>query len=263
MELEEGELPPGHLDDGDDQPGGWDGRQSPPADQWIAVGKQGKQPRADNEGSGKKRKRSAVNPLAGLCKLFLRGACTRGGKCELSHETQPCRHWAAGACVRGADCHFIHVGGPGSAAAAACLTQQDGDADGGSAAVAEVATQFRRFTPSQAARFRRLVGSPDAAQHLEELRRLVGPLVPLTFGLPPGAAAEGVEAAAVVVKDTHARNCGCSECSAARVAAGEGNEGQGGGRAQGDVAAVLANAATVTAPQSKAMWRALLGSLRR
>ena len=214
----------------------------------------------------RKKERGDQDAVLEVCALFRRGVCPHGAACELSHDVQPCRHWAAGACTRGAHCPFIHAGAPGSAAAVAAYAGNGGEA--GSGPGVAVATQFRRFTAEQASRFRQLVASPDAAQHMEELRRLVGPLVPLTFGEPPGTGGEA-GADLGVVKDNHARNCGCSECRAQREATGN-----GGGAAEATaveaaaqcrvaVEAVLATARTVTAPQSIAMWRSVLGGLRR
>ena len=278
-ELEDGELP-GETWDKPPQAAGHghgDGATDVLA-QWRQEWAGAEQPEAGAASRGKKRRGAggaddAVTPkrrkreagVLEVCALFRRGVCPRGKACDLSHDVQPCRHWAAGACTRGANCPFIHAGGPGSAAAVAAY-ELAAEAAGGPGVA--VATQFRRFTAEQASRFRQLVASPDAAQHMEELRRLVGPLVPLTFGEPPGTGGDaGAEPA--VVRDNHARNCGCGECRALREASAEGGggvaqaAGNGAAKCRVAVEAVLSAARTVTAPQSVAMWRSVLGGLRR
>ena len=117
------------------------------------------------------------------------------------------------------------------------------------------------FSPEQASRFRELLASPDAAARFDEVRALVGPLIPLRQGAPPGAAAPA--------GDPHARNCGCRTCRAARPG--------GGGEAEAEAAlgetavaerrqavdARLDACRAVTHPRSVDAWRAVLVALRR
>ncbi len=120
------------------------------------------------------------------------------------------------------------------------------------------------FSAEQATRFRALLASPDAASRLEELRVLVGPLIPLRPGAPPAAAPAG---------DPHACNCGCALCRAQRAAAAPADadaapldEAAAAAALEAQAArseAVLSRARVVTAPKSVAMWRAALAALRR
>jgi len=132
--------------------------------------------------------------------------------------------------MNGAHCREVHAGPPGRSAPPPA------------------------FTAEQASRFRALVGSPDAAQRVGELRELVGPVVmPLRPGAPaPAPSAEEREREAA--KGVCARNCGCLACRGGRVA-----EPGLGGEA---VAALRATASKVAAGKSAAMWSGVLGAIR-
>ncbi|CAG8474372.1 14119_t:CDS:2 [Cetraspora pellucida] len=49
-----------------------------------------------------------------ICQDFLRGACTKGLKCEFKHTTNfrekavVCKHWLRGLCKKGDQCEFLH-----------------------------------------------------------------------------------------------------------------------------------------------------------
>ena len=256
--------PPAEADALDAWRAGFDGAVFPPGPPAAAA--------AANEGGGggglaarkaKKRKREA-GALASACPAWLRGVCAaapRGGKCDAgSHAAGPCAQWKGGCCTRGSQCFNVHAGSPGKPGAAA--------------AAAEAAAPPRRaFTLKQAKSFRALLAAPDAAERMDELRALVGPLLPLTPGAPPGAA-DGP-----ALPSGHAPNCGCDDCAAAAaVAAAEAEEagGEPPARAEGAEgeeavaerkaearAVVAACSGVITHPAAVSIWRDVLGALKR
>ena len=192
-----------------------------------------------------------------------------------SRAAVPCRHWAAASCARGTACAFLHLGKPGSAAARnAVAAAAAGDAGApAAAAVASAAggvepppgmalVPIPLFSPEQASRFRELLASPNAAARFEEVRALVGPLIPLRPGAPPAAGAAQDE-------PPHPRNCGCAACRESRPGGGGEAEAEA---AEGEeavaqrrlaVAARLDACRTITHPRSVDAWRAVLVALRR
>ena len=184
----------------------------------------------------RKRKRGAAAGGGGPepCRAHLRGVC-KSATCGFSHAAQPCRLWAVGSCMSGANCRDVHAGPPGRSAPPPA------------------------FTAEQASRFRALVGAPDAAQRVGELRELVGLVVlPLRPGAP-AAVASAEEREREAARGVCARNCGCLVCRGGRVE----EEGQGGealGREA--VQARLATASRVAAGKSQAMWAGVLGAIR-
>jgi hypothetical protein len=197
----------------------------------------------------------------------------RRRRAAAAHPAAACRHWAAAACNRGTGCPFLHLGAPGSAAARNATAAAAGVAAPAAAASAAVAVALPEppagmalipvpvFSPEQASRFRELLASPDAATRFDEVRALVGPLIPLRRGAPPGTAAPA--------GDPHARNCGCCTCRAARPGAGGEAEAEA---ALGEAAVAewhkavaerLDACRAVTHPRSVDAWRAVLVALRR